>query len=60
MPNVIEVIGLHKSFGKFPALNGVDLTVAQGQVHGFLAAGAVSRRRDLAVEYELPIAELRA
>ncbi|MDJ0349684.1 ABC transporter ATP-binding protein [Cryobacterium sp. PH29-G1] len=33
---VIEIAGLVKSYGKFPALNGLDLTVDQGQVHGFL------------------------
>jgi len=33
---VIEVEGLVKSYGKFPALRGLDLTVEKGQVHGFL------------------------
>ncbi|SNU00398.1 ABC-2 type transport system ATP-binding protein [Ruaniaceae bacterium KH17] len=48
MPNVIEVSGLHKSFGKFPALNGVDLTVAQGQVHGYLGPnGPASPQRSV-------------
>ena len=34
--NAIEVSGLRKSFGKTVALDGLDLTVATGEVHGFL------------------------
>jgi ABC-2 type transport system ATP-binding protein len=34
--NAIEVSGLRKSFGKTIALDGLDLTVAAGEVHGFL------------------------
>ena len=33
---VIDVQGLTKSFGKFPALTGLDLQVQAGEVHGFL------------------------
>ncbi|SPT53376.1 Daunorubicin/doxorubicin resistance ATP-binding protein DrrA [Actinomyces bovis] len=33
---VVEARGLQKHFGKVHALNGLDLTVTQGQVHGFL------------------------
>ena len=32
----IQVQGLTKSFGRFRALNGVDLGVERGEVHGFL------------------------
>ncbi|ELP68742.1 ATP-binding cassette domain-containing protein [Streptomyces turgidiscabies] len=32
----IEVSGLHKSFGRTHALDGLDLTVETGEVHGFL------------------------
>ncbi|MFJ8056687.1 ATP-binding cassette domain-containing protein [Streptomyces sp. NPDC096142] len=32
----IEVSGLHKSFGRTHALDGLDLTVDTGEVHGFL------------------------
>lgn len=32
----VEVSGLHKSFGKTHALDGLDLTVETGEVHGFL------------------------
>jgi ABC-2 type transport system ATP-binding protein len=34
--NAIEVSGLRKSFGQTVALDGLDLTVAAGEVHGFL------------------------
>ncbi|MFI6908612.1 ATP-binding cassette domain-containing protein [Nonomuraea sp. NPDC050394] len=36
MNTAIAVQGLHKSFGKAPALNALDLTVHTGEVHGFL------------------------
>ncbi|WP_228978086.1 ABC transporter ATP-binding protein [Streptomyces sp. DH12] len=36
MTNAISVTGLHKSFGRTHALAGLDLTVAAGEVHGFL------------------------
>jgi ABC-2 type transport system ATP-binding protein len=34
--NVIEVFGLRKEFGRTVALDGLDLSVAAGEVHGFL------------------------
>jgi ABC-2 type transport system ATP-binding protein len=34
--NAIEVSGLRKAFGTTVALDGLDLTVAAGEVHGFL------------------------
>jgi ABC-2 type transport system ATP-binding protein len=36
MDNAIAISGLHKSFGRTKALNGLDLQVATGEVHGFL------------------------
>ncbi len=36
MSPVIAVEGVEKSFGSFRALDGLDLTVARGEVHGFL------------------------
>ena len=36
METAIEVAGLRKSFGETRALDGLDLTVAPGEVHGFL------------------------
>ncbi|MCX4724961.1 ATP-binding cassette domain-containing protein [Streptomyces sp. NPDC090052] len=32
----LTAAGLHKSFGRTPALDGLDLTVEAGEVHGFL------------------------
>jgi ABC-2 type transport system ATP-binding protein len=34
--DAIAVSGLHKSYGKTVALDGLDLSVAEGEVHGFL------------------------
>ncbi|NUS72562.1 MAG: ABC transporter ATP-binding protein [Corynebacteriales bacterium] len=36
MENVIEVSKLHKRFGQTHALNGLDLHVKPGEIHGFL------------------------
>lgn len=36
MTTAISVAGLHKSFGKTHALDGLDLEVEAGEVHGFL------------------------
>jgi ABC-2 type transport system ATP-binding protein len=36
MGNAISISGLHKSFGRTKALDGLDLQVATGEVHGFL------------------------
>jgi ABC-2 type transport system ATP-binding protein len=36
MENAISVSGLSKRFGQTRALDGLDLAVAQGEVHGFL------------------------
>ncbi|GAA2981340.1 ABC-type multidrug transport system ATPase subunit [Microbacterium terrae] len=33
---VIQIEQLTKSYGRFQALKGLDLTVEKGQVHGFL------------------------
>lgn len=36
MSNAIEVVGLHKSYGATKALDGLDMEVRTGEVHGFL------------------------
>ena len=36
MTAVIEVSDLHKHFGRMRALDGLDLTVNEGEIHGFL------------------------
>ena len=42
-PNAIEVRGLTKSFGSARALDGLDLTVAEGEVHGFLGPNGAGK-----------------
>ncbi|MFF5227934.1 ATP-binding cassette domain-containing protein [Dactylosporangium sp. NPDC000521] len=43
MENSIEVAGLIKRFGQTTALDGLDLTVAQGEVHGFLGPNGAGK-----------------
>lgn len=40
---VIEASGLVKSFGRFKALDGLDLEVAAGEVHGFLGPNGAGK-----------------
>lgn len=40
---VITVRGLHKSYGDFHAVNGIDLTVEQGDVYGFLGPNGAGK-----------------
>lgn len=39
----IEITGLHKSFGTATALDGLDLTVERGEVHGFLGPNGAGK-----------------
>lgn len=48
-PAVIEVNGLQKSFGRFQALKGLDLTVEQGEVHGFLGPNGAGKSTTIRV-----------
>lgn len=41
--NAIEINGLVKNFGTVRALNGLDLTVAEGEVHGFLGPNGAGK-----------------
>lgn len=43
MEPVIRIADLVKSFGAFTALNGVDLAVAPGEVHGFLGPNGAGK-----------------
>ena len=41
--NILEIKDLKKNFGKFSALNGVDITVKQGEVHAFLGPNGAGK-----------------
>ncbi|MFI7565669.1 ABC transporter ATP-binding protein [[Kitasatospora] papulosa] len=43
MTKAIAVTGLHKSFGRTHALDGLDLTVEEGEVHGFLGPNGAGK-----------------
>jgi ABC-2 type transport system ATP-binding protein len=43
MTTVIETSGLQKRFGRVRALNGLDLTVSAGEVHGFLGPNGAGK-----------------
>jgi ABC-2 type transport system ATP-binding protein len=43
MENAIAISGLHKSFGRTHALDGLDLQVATGEVHGFLGPNGAGK-----------------
>ncbi|MGW8976251.1 ATP-binding cassette domain-containing protein [Streptomyces platensis] len=45
----IRVDGLHKSFGRTHALDGLDLQVAAGEVHGFLGPNGAGKSTALRV-----------
>ena len=49
MTNVIETVGLEKSFGKVRALDGLDLSVTQGEVHGFLGPNGAGKTTTIRV-----------
>ena len=49
MDAVIEVSELHKSFGRVPALAGLDLQVERGEVHGFLGPNGAGKTTTLRV-----------
>jgi ABC-2 type transport system ATP-binding protein len=47
--NAIEVSGLRKAFGKTVALDGLGLTVAAGEVHGFLGLNGAGKTTTIRV-----------
>ncbi|HWU47879.1 MAG TPA: ABC transporter ATP-binding protein [Humibacter sp.] len=49
MSTVIETRGLEKSFGRALALDGLDLTVEQGEVHGFLGPNGAGKSTTIRV-----------
>lgn len=46
---VVEARGLTKSFGRFHALNGIDLEVGRGEVHGFLGPNGAGKSTTIRV-----------
>jgi ABC-2 type transport system ATP-binding protein len=49
MENIIEVAGLRKLFGRTVALDGLDLAVLPGEVHGFLGPNGAGKSTTLRV-----------
>jgi ABC-2 type transport system ATP-binding protein len=49
MTKAISVAGLHKSFGRTHALDGLDLDVRAGEVHGFLGPNGSGKSTTLRV-----------
>ncbi|HEY3953223.1 MAG TPA: ABC transporter ATP-binding protein [Streptosporangiaceae bacterium] len=49
MSNAIEISGLRKSFGPTHALDGLDLTVRAGEVHGFLGPNGAGKTTTIRV-----------
>ncbi|WP_258308254.1 ABC transporter ATP-binding protein [Streptomyces sp. NWU339] len=49
MTKAISVSGLHKSFGRTRALDGLDLDVESGEVHGFLGPNGSGKSTTLRV-----------
>jgi len=43
MPPIIEIKNLHKSFKKFKALNGINLSVNEGEIFGFLGCNGAGK-----------------
>lgn len=49
MENVIEVRALTKTFGKFKALDNVNLTVKPGEIHGFIGPNGAGKSTTIRV-----------
>ncbi|WP_030420199.1 ABC transporter ATP-binding protein [Streptomyces sp. NRRL F-5065] len=49
MTKAISVSGLHKRFGRTSALDGLDLEVATGEVHGFLGPNGAGKSTTIRV-----------
>src|SRR5688572_31987518 len=42
-PVVVRTVGLRKQFGRMVALDGVDLTVREGEIYGFLGRNGAGK-----------------
>lgn len=49
MTTVIRTSGLHKHFGRVRALDGLDLEVSSGQIHGFLGPNGAGKSTTIRV-----------
>ncbi|MGG7464133.1 ATP-binding cassette domain-containing protein [Plantibacter sp. YIM 135347] len=49
MPTVIEASGLVKQFGRVRALDGLDLSIDEGEVHGFLGPNGAGKSTTIRV-----------
>lgn len=49
MNDVISIRGLEKSYGSVKALDGLDLSVTQGEVHGFLGPNGAGKTTTLRI-----------
>ncbi|MFE7744550.1 ATP-binding cassette domain-containing protein [Nocardia sp. NPDC057455] len=49
MSDIIEVRGLRKTFGHVTALDGLDLTVTEGEIHGFLGPNGAGKSTTIRV-----------
>ncbi|MFD5408701.1 ABC transporter ATP-binding protein [Streptomyces nojiriensis] len=49
MTKAISVAGLHKAFGRTRALDGLDLSVTTGEVHGFLGPNGAGKSTTIRV-----------
>ena len=59
MSDVISVSGLRKSFGRTVALDGLDLTVREGEVHGFLGPNGAGKSTTIRILLGLLRADAR-
>ena len=49
MDTIVETQGLTKRFGRVQALDGLDLSVAQGEIHGFLGPNGAGKSTTIRV-----------
>jgi ABC-2 type transport system ATP-binding protein len=49
MDTVIKTLGLHKHFGRVRALDGLDLEVHRGEIHGFLGPNGAGKSTTLRI-----------
>lgn len=49
MDTVIQTVDLHKNFGRVKALDGLDLEVHEGEIHGFLGPNGAGKTTTLRI-----------